>query len=136
MNDKSFKGGFLVLLVIGGLWIWWAGGITVPGIVSGGPRTVLIVHESNDQTPAFGEMVRDLRTGPHAAYLTSKSHKLLILDDETPGPDGQPSAILAPYRPYAVPELIIAKPDGALIKRQPLPANAGAVIEAIKAQGG
>jgi hypothetical protein len=106
--------------------------------VTSGPRQVLIVHESEEQTPAFAEMVRDLRIGPHAEYLKSKGHPApLVLDDETPGPDGSLSGILAPWKPFAVPELLILK-DGKLVKREPLPAPPAAVsvIDALKKAGG
>lgn len=52
-----------------------------------GKRVVLIVHESADKTPEFGEMIVELRKpGTDAAEdIKAKGHELLVLDDELLG---------------------------------------------------
>lgn len=118
------------LLIVALAWLLLGGKLPSFDLSPGGPRNVLIVHESSDQTPDFAAMVRDLRTGPHADYLKSKGHSLLILDDEL----NQPA--LTPYRPFATPELLIVAPPSKLLSRSPLPATASEVMAAIKAKGG
>lgn len=105
--------------------------LPLPIPVVSGPRQVLIVHESQLETPLFAGMVRDLRTGPHADYLKSKGHTLTILDQHTPN-----SPEIAKWQPFTPPELLIIK-SGELLKREPLKQiDANAVMSTLKANGG
>ena len=47
-----------------------------------GPRTILLVREASDVTPAMARAEGQLRAGDAAKYLAEKKHKLLILSDD------------------------------------------------------
>jgi hypothetical protein len=110
-----------------------------------GPRLALIIHETAQATVERQAMFTALRTGDPAAYLKSKSHRLLILDQDTT--DGQNAPILTAWRTeltrrnQKLPALIIL-PNGAdfspaaALAVGDLPPTAAAVLEAIKANGG
>lgn len=55
------------------------GGLLVPE----GPRHVAILHETDPPDAAFEREINLLRT-EHAAYLESKGHKLVVLDNDLP----------------------------------------------------
>lgn len=124
-------------IIAAGAWLLWSGGNwSIPGFVPAGPKTVLIVRETEDTTPEQAIVATGLRAGAHADYLKSKGHSLLILDDDAVNEAGQPLPLLAKFKPYSVPELLIVSPPDRLIHREPLPASADAVMAAIKAKGG
>lgn len=58
---------------------------TVPTITSG-PRTVILVRESSDVTPAMARTEVLLRAGDQAKYLSAKNHRLWILSDDQAPP--------------------------------------------------
>lgn len=62
-----------------------------------GKRTVLLVYETLDVTPAFSRLVNGLRIGTNAAYLKSKGHALHLIDDDAVNGDGAKAALLAKY---------------------------------------
>ena len=59
--------------------------------VLAGPRTILLVREASKVTPKMAMAEVQLRVGPAADYLKSKSHRLWILSD-----DQNPPASLGP----------------------------------------
>jgi hypothetical protein len=46
-----------------------------------GPRVVVLLHESLVQSPATGNLIRDMRQGPAEKYLRDKGHRFLALDE-------------------------------------------------------
>lgn len=114
-----------------------------PDPIEAGKRTLLLIRETADSTPAMRSLVTLLRTGTNAEYLRSKGHELAILDDDTVGPDGQPAPVLEAWRQHfagmSLPVLIlIDQQTGELVHKLELPATATAadVIAALKEHGG
>jgi hypothetical protein len=114
-----------------------------PPPVTVGKRTLLIVSESASSTPATGRLITGLRNAPHATYITSKGHKLAVLDDDDVDENGQPTPVLATWRPHLVgmtlPVLfVVDQPTGALVHKESLPATATAdtVMATLRAHGG
>ena len=114
---------------------WLPNVVPVPSV---GPRQVLIIRESADDSPDIGRVLVALRNGEPAAYLKAKGHGLLILDDDAKGPDGQPSATVAKFAPFPVlPVLIVSDPaTDKVTLREPLPKDAAGVLDLIKKGGG
>jgi hypothetical protein len=103
-----------------------------PPVVEG-KRYVVILSETEDNTPAMGLLVNALRKGETAAYLTSKGHTLDVLDDDNPTP------IVAKLLPLGVQQpalFVLDAGTNAVLHSQPLPATAAEVLAAIKAHGG
>lgn len=105
-----------------------------PPVVEG-KRHLVIIRETEDSTPDLALLLTDLRDGEHAAYLSSKGHKLDILDDDLSAP------IVANLRPQlagmTMPALfILDAATGAMVHKQTLPASAAEVINVVKAHGG
>lgn len=114
---------------------------TPPDPTPAGPRGITIIRESADKTPAMARLETALRSGQQAQYLASKSHKLLILDDDSESGDGKPSPAVEAWRPIfsgmTLPVLIIYDPATRdVIAKQALPATAEAVVEAVRKAGG
>jgi hypothetical protein len=114
-----------------------------PGPVESGKRLVVLIRETADDTPAVGQMLVGLRSGPSAAYLSSKSHTLDMLDIHSVGPDGKPASLIEMFRPeiagMTLPVLVVADAvTRKLISKQTLPptATAADVVEAVKKAGG
>jgi hypothetical protein len=114
-----------------------------PPVPVSGKRSIVLIRETADDTPAVGRMIVGLRSGSCAAYMTSKGHTLDMLDIDSVGPDGKPAALIEQFRPEIVgmtlPVLVVA--DYAtlkLISKQTLPptATAADVVEAVKKAGG
>lgn len=100
-----------------------------------GPRQMLIVHETEDDTPAIANAIGALRLGSHEAYLKEKKHLLDILDDDKVGPDGQPPALLTKFKPYVLPEVLVIQPPDKLLAREKF-TTAEAAMELLKRNGG
>lgn len=112
----------------------------IPVVVEG-TKTVVILHEAGDDTPAFSRMVVALRAGANAEYLTSKGHRLLILDDESNDQDGNPDPLVSQLSPRnsnwpAV--FILDGSDGRPLHDETLSANATAddVMRILREHGG
>lgn len=103
-----------------------------------GPRTLLIVHEQESDTPAWGAFVKDIRAGESGKYIAEKKHHALILDKDSKDGNGQPLPLLAKYAPYDVPELLILSPAGSALHREKLPVEpkAADVLATLKKNGG
>lgn len=87
---------------------WPAGGIV------GGPKTLFIVSEHQNQPTDLASLQVQLRDGPAAKTLADRGHKLFMLDNE--------DEAVAKYRPFddAKPELLI-EAGGKLRSRGPVP---------------
>jgi hypothetical protein len=122
----------LLLLVAG--WQAVSGGGGLPFAPSG-PRTLVLLHEAQDQTPAVAKLTIDMQAGEAAKYAKEKGHRLLSLDDDNPDPQvRQLVEALGDTKPPAV--LVLA--GGRVIHKQPLPSNATGsdIIAILKANGG
>ena len=114
---------FLAILVALG------GGGGGPFGPSSGPREVLIVRESANDTPDLTGLLVELQTGPPSQLIEGKGHTLTILDEE--------DVTLNPPRADNSPaELIIKAQPDKVLARQPLPATAAEVLAILKAKGG
>lgn len=108
-----------------------------------GPRVVLIVHETQDDTADFGRMAVQLRNGTEADWLNKQGHKLFIFDDDTLDLNGNKPEILAKYEAevasVGLPALVIIdrKTEQAVkvLKLRP-DATASNVTEYIRQTGG
>ena len=95
-----------------------------------GPRLLYVVREASQVTPELAALSIALRDGPAADYLKSKSHNLLILDND--------DSAVAKFAPWdnSKPELLIVAPPDKLLSREPLPPTANAVLSSLKSHGG
>lgn len=107
-----------------------------PVPVEPGPRTVLILRETDETEPRLAQAVTLLRTGSVSEYLVEHEHAMLVLDDDLPEVDK--------YIPPAQHDetwLLILN-DGELLNAEPLKVDADAkaiveqVMAALKAHGG
>ena len=62
----------------------------VPVPIPSGPRTVLIVRESSDDTPSMSRLLVSLSAGKGHDYLKSKGHGYFAFDTDAKGSDGKP----------------------------------------------
>lgn len=80
--------------------------------------TAVIVHESNDSTPALSRLITGLRTGEAEQWLAAGGHSLLVLDDDATDANGQPLQIVASLNALgvAMPALFVLDGDQVLLK--------------------
>ena len=130
----------LAVLAIG--WVIDSLGPSVIGPVSG-PRIVTIVHETDDQTPAWRIMEQELRMGENQKYLQDRKHRLDILDDdmkdENLDPDPLVKALVDAAKAKNIEEPFISSADatGRLILLEPLnPTTSTNAMNLIKKSGG
>lgn len=107
-----------------------------------GALSLLLIHETADTTPEFARLITDLRTD-HADYLKSKSHTLSILQDDDKDENGNPSSLVAAWRPFysglKLPALLIIDPRVKLVvHKQSLEPTATAeqIMSRVKELGG
>jgi hypothetical protein len=117
------------------------GPVVPPAPVVEGPRTVVIVHESADQTPAQARLFTALRAGTVAQYIASKGHNLLILDDDSVDQGGRPIALVAKLTALGDPlpfMAVLETNTGNVLNHRPLTpaANADGVLAVLKENGG
>lgn len=108
-----------------------------------GQRIVLIVHETQDDTPDFSRVLVQLRSGTEADYLKKQGHKLYILDDDTRDTNGQKPGVLEKYdsdiQSVGLPAMLVIDPKTEkLIKSRRLQegVTASNVTEYIRQAGG
>lgn len=104
-----------------------------------GKRDVVILYESEDQTPSRAILFTSLRASQQGQYLKDKGHRLIIIDDDTVGPNGQLAEVVAKYKSLGVPLpalFVLDSATGAVLVKQPLPDTAGEVVELVKQHGG
>lgn len=106
-----------------------------------GRRTVVLLHESQDDSAAFARMAVQLRTGEQADYLKAKGHTLLILDDDSTDQLGnRPKLVvdLLAVTPQLPALFVLDSATGAVLHSRPLTdaANAAGVLAVLKEYGG
>lgn len=109
-----------------------------PPVVAG-PRTILILHETGQQTPNHGILFNSLRSGPAASYLKEHKHRLFILDDDSVSSDGKP--LLEAWRKHlsdiTIPALVVIDhASGAVLFKGAVPETADEILSTLKAHGG
>lgn len=112
----------------------------VPPVVAG-PRQVLILRESANDTPAMGRLINSLQAGKGREYLKSKGHSGFVLDVDAKGPDGQVPANVAAWKAAlntVLPVLAILDEKGGVIYKTTLTDDATAdnVLDILKGHGG
>ena len=130
-----------VLLVLAVLWYAQRGPVVVPDVVpSGGGKLVLLIHESEADTPETARAIVSLRNPPHADTLKAGGHTLLILDPNAKNQDNATAAVLAKYKTAfdgkPLPLLLTIDKSGKVVAN-PVGATAGAneIMAALKANG-
>lgn len=115
---------------------WWLafGGLSVPGFDVPGPRLVVIVRESEGDSPAFARMVTNLRNGEPAKTLEAGQHQLDVLDDDNPAA----AKWLPALQGLQQPAVLVVRPPDKVLAKQSLPdsATAQTVLDILKANGG
>lgn len=106
-----------------------------------GPRDMLIVYESADETPEQSAMFITLRKDETADALKAAGHSLLILDTNATNEKNEPAAALTKHKAEidstGPPCLIISDhKSGKVLSAEKLPASADAVLASLKAHGG
>jgi hypothetical protein len=106
-------------------------------------RTLLLLRETADVTPAQARLVTALRTGVAGEYFASKGHALYVLDDDTVGPDGKPLPQVEAWKQHVagMQEPVLVIYDAAtkqILDKWSVPegATAAQVLERVKARGG
>lgn len=119
-----------------------AGAWHFPGVASG-PLKLVMIHETADDGPDFARMEVAIRNGDPAAYLASKHHELVILDQDSKTPDNRPSPVVEALRPqFSAMKLPVLFGLDAASGRQtfkaavPPDSSAADVLAIIKAHGG
>jgi hypothetical protein len=130
-------------MAAGGLMLLLGGG-SLPSpfvpFVTDGPRHVVILHETEDNSTAKGLMIAGLRTGDNATYLASKKHRLDILDDPE-DERGQKLPLIEHLESLGVAEpamFILDGDDDPVLYSRTLPpaATAADVMNDLKSHGG
>lgn len=137
MTDGNRKIAMVALLAALALRGCVSGGV-VPAV---GPRSVVLVYESADNTPEFAAMVLDLRDGEAAKYLTEKKHSLTVIDRDAPDPNGDRSKLLAKWQSEITETPIVLVLDQGrtkLVGKAPIDKNgpSSAVVDVVKRYGG
>lgn len=127
-------------LIFGGVLLLNSDGGT-PFSPTAGPRHIVILRESERDTPAFGNMVGLLRAGAPAKYLAEKGHRFTLFDVNDEDENGRPVKLVEELKTFAVPPpaLFVLPLDGGnpLYKATlPKPPSADAVVDAVKGTGG
>lgn len=110
-----------------------------PVVVVDGPRTLVIVRESEDDNPLFGQMSVALRFGDKAKILAERGHRVIILDDDETDEDGQPVPLLkalVPLNPQ-LPALFILDENSRVLHHETLnDLTADRVMKVLEDNGG
>jgi hypothetical protein len=111
-----------------------------PQPVPVGKLTAVILHETEESTPAFARMAVALRSGSAATWLKDNGHKLLILDDDSVDAEGQPIRLVATLKQLGVqmPALFVLDGQDRVVLKQTLAEGTTAdnVIEMLRRVGG
>jgi hypothetical protein len=120
----------IILLVASVLNLVYQQGL-VPGVGEPpGPRTVVVLYETESVTPAFSQELVLLRTGANEAYRAEKGHKILSLDDDAKGPDGQPVPLVARLNTESVtPPAVYVLAGDKILAKQTIKSEDGAAAE-------
>lgn len=105
-----------------------------------GKLTAVIVHETEDDSPAAARLFIALRTGTPAKWIRDQGHSLLILDDDAVDATGQPLALVSTLKSLGVPMPALFVLDGQdrVLVKQTLAEGTTAdnVIELLRRAGG
>jgi hypothetical protein len=105
-----------------------------------GKLSVVIVRESEQDSPALGQLFVGLRTGAPAQWLREKGHALVIIDDDTTDADGRPIPLVQTFKSLGItmPCLFILDSTNQVILKTTLPADVtpDGVLEMIRSAGG
>lgn len=107
-----------------------------PDPTPSGLRSVMLIHESAEKTPAWAITINQLRTGAQAKYLSDRKTRLDILDDESLAGDARWTSILAGLTLPAV--IVTDSKTRVVVHKQavPLTATADEILAIIKTHGG
>ena len=94
--------------------------VIVPPIPAG-PRQVLILRESSEDTPTLARLFTSLQAGKLNAYLRSKGHSAFVLDDDD---ESQKVKDWNKALGIKLPALAILDDKGAILYKTTLPDNA------------
>lgn len=106
-----------------------------------GPRTVMLLYESEDSSPQLAALMVGLRNGTPAKYLADKKHRLLILDDDATDQLGRPIALVEKLlaRGIELPALFICdSATGKCLKEMHIESGTTAdnIVERVREAGG
>lgn len=108
------------------------GPIPEPPPVTIGPKNILLIHESADDTPAFADALVDLMVGEPYRTIRQPGHKLWILDDD--------EEAVQPWLRYVnnqpLPVLIFSDPVTKKVEVVPCPQAVDGVLATVKQHGG
>jgi hypothetical protein len=109
-----------------------------PVPVVSGKRIAILIHEASEQTPEMAQLIVTLRDGPTAAWLSTKGHRLLILDRTPKEAAGRWLSTVTTEAAKGVPRLVIldATTDAVLYSESFGGGNADTVTELVKRTGG
>jgi hypothetical protein len=114
--------------------------VPVVPVVVEGPRDVILVHETADETPELSSLIVALRKDDVAGQLKAKGHTLRVLDQDASDQSNQ--AVLASYKSdidaAGLPcLLIIEHSSGKVLSAKRLAeTTVDSVLAALKANGG
>lgn len=69
-----------------------------PDPTPAGPRTVIILRESAEDTTALARLITNLQAGPGRDYLKSKGHACFVLDDDATDASDRPSPLVEGWK--------------------------------------
>ena len=92
-----------------------------PDPIPAGPRQVLILRESSEDTPTLARLFTSIQAGKLNAYLRSKGHSAFVLDDDD---ESQKVKDWNKALGIKLPALAILDDKGAILYRTTLPDNA------------
>lgn len=111
--------------------------------VTEGKRSVVIIRESSNDTPALARLMTGLTDGAGADYLKSKGHSFAVLDPDEVDENGQPSALVKSWQKHyagmTMPVVfIIDSATNSIIVKQAMPDTMtwNDVLTLLKSNGG
>ena len=117
----------------------------VPPVVEG-KRTLYIVRETANIDPDLARVVEDIQGGrtTEAQYLSSKGHRVTLVDPDDVDPTGQPTPAVTKLTPALVGltlpvAIVVDQSSGAILSKQSVNADtvtAAQLVDFVKANGG
>lgn len=114
----------------------WIGGGGIFPSPSG--KHFVILHESEQDTPALTAEFTAIRTGDNAKFFKGKGYALEILDDDPQDQDGNPVPLVAKLNAEGVipPSIFSLDTSDGVLSKAPLPAGVPAIMDFVKQHGG
>lgn len=110
------------------------GGLTP---VAAGARHIVILHETDDDTPAMALLLTGLRVGEFGKYIQDHGHRLDILDDDQDPRSPDPLITKLESLGVQLPGLFVLDADNdPVLVKESLPASQGEILNALKGVGG